>query len=142
MHDLKILIYPDYSSSNDDAHSLKNGYEIGTMLSNHHLKSCVEILPNEIVGHNAKLQRTLLSEFILSYYHYCGTCSMSTTTTEGVVNDKLQVRNDQNLHVYDASVFTNFISVPIASSCVAMGLVFSDALTKDIKNRKCNRFAC
>ena len=59
------------------------------MLSNHHLKSCIEILPNKIIGHNTKLQRILLSEFILSYYHCCGTCSMSTTTTEGVVNDKL-----------------------------------------------------
>ena len=89
MHDLKILIYPDYLWSNDDAYSLKNGYKIGIMLSNHHLKSCIEILPNKIIGHNTKLQRILLSEFILSYYHCCGTCSMSTTTTEGVVNDKL-----------------------------------------------------
>ena len=142
MHDLKTLIDPDYLSSNDDAHSLKNGHKIGTMLSNHHLKSCIEILPNKIIGHNAKLQRMLFSEFILSYYHDCGTYSMSTTTTEGVVNDKLQVHNVQNMHICDASTFPNYISAPIASSCVAMGLVFSDMLMKDIENRKCNRFAC
>ena len=51
---LKIIIDPDYLSSNDDACSLKNGHKIGTTLSNHHLKSCDlhHLLPHRMIWIN------------------------------------------------------------------------------------------
>jgi choline dehydrogenase len=138
LDDVEILVNPGYLTNQQDVNALYTGWKSSDVIVKRHLRSCKEILPG-IFGLLKWYRKDWMSlyarEFVLSYYHWIGTCAMGNSDdddAEFVVNEKLQVIKVKNLRVCDASVFPDCISAPTALTCAAVGFAASDFIGEGI----------
>lgn len=71
---------------------------------------------------------TYVKLFSQTYYHACGTCSMASHPSQGVVDPLLRVHGMKSLRVADASVIPSIPSGPIAAVCMAIGLAAGELI--------------
>ena len=94
------------------------------------------------------------AEFVVPYYHWCGSCIMGEETSTDnnkhnsnashrgdlnsnkfVVNEQLCVRGIARLRVCDASVIPTCISGPTALTCAALGHVASEICVRSLLDK-------
>ena len=136
LDDVEILVNPGYLTNQRDINALRSGWKASDDIVKRHFRSCIEILPG-ILGQWKWYREEWLSfyakEFVLSYYHWIGTCVMGDSEDddkEYVVNERLQVTEMKNIRVCDASVFPDCISAPTALTCAGIGFAASDFLVE------------
>ncbi len=81
-----------------------------------------------------------VQRFVLSYFHYIGTCRMkrndeteNDSNGDWVVNEQFQVRDIKSLRICDASVYPTLISCPTALTCAALGHTLANILLNNEK---------
>jgi choline dehydrogenase len=121
-----ICIDPNYNSNIEDQNNIMIGIQKASeILSNNRFYNnniTSEILPG--LFNNKMLLKSYIKLFTSGYYHYCGTCPMSTNNNNNNNNvfDDLKVKNINNLRISDASVIPYIPTCPISMTCMAIGL--------------------
>lgn len=108
----------------------------------------MEVLPGPLFNF-ANRSDTFLSFasfFATTYFHACGTCSMSDGTSDsnngngstvsgvkGVVGPDLKVHQVEGLRIADASVIPHIPNSPISVICMAIGDICGKLILNDRK---------
>ncbi|KAL7467196.1 hypothetical protein ACHAXS_007503 [Conticribra weissflogii] len=182
LSDCRVIVDPSYLSDARDIDALYSGWKASSDIKRLWYGSCIEILPGcifltlswlfsifrrlkylfyapGVVRPSTKETSTSIgwfpfyaAEFVMPYYHWCGTCAMGEESADNVLHDgpsegrnagrdaeaketfvvdeTLCVRGLNGLRVCDASVFPTCISAPTALTCAAVGYVASGILIK------------
>ena len=70
-------------------------------------------------------------ETALTTYHYCGTCRISKTAADGVVDTRLRVHGIKNLRVADATVFPKIPNVHTMAPAMMVAERCADFIRED-----------
>lgn len=185
LSDCRVIVDPSYLSDARDVDALYNGWKASSDIKRCWYGSCIEILPGHLFFMMSLLCSVLrwlndlffvsgamtprskkasnsrvwfnnyAAEFVMPYYHWCGTCSMGDESLNKVLHDEanyeittgnfeskgqyvvdeaLCVRGLHGLRVCDASVFPTCVSAPTALTCAAVGHVASGIIIESHYN--------
>lgn len=140
-----IIIDPQYGTSSEDIHLLwKSLTFIRQIISQSKSSSSfyfLELLPGPLFLYcfNLTIFTFFYRQFLGSYFHYCGTNFMTSSSTSssssssslnkkvhGVVNEELKVHSVESLRIADASIFPAIPSAPISAIVMSIGLAAGD----------------
>jgi choline dehydrogenase-like flavoprotein len=126
------VVDPKYGENPEDLATLRKALSTARSLLTEEASPglwYMELLPGPLFGYGRShwgFDR-FYRMFLMTYFHFCGTCSMDTVSAEdvqihGIVDNTLRVRGIENLRIADASVIPHIPSAPIAATAMALGL--------------------
>ena len=123
------VIDPRYLSEPEDMRSLIEGIRITREIGNAKAfaeRNDGEFFPGAAVASDAELRR-YIEDTVSTWFHPVGTCRMGTGD-DAVVDPLLQVRGTTGLHVADASIMPEIVSVNTNAASMMIGWRAADLI--------------
>lgn len=130
-YDLDIVL--NYLSHPEDSRCLQEAFEAS---SQSFKEPGIEVYPGPLVRTwqgllNTRRFQWFVSHQVVSYYHWMGTCRVSPTNEDGVVDAQLRVLGTRRLRVCDASVVFRLTCGPPTLTCSALGHALGRHLARE-----------
>lgn len=142
------LLDPQYGTSLEDIELLWKSLKFTRQIISQSSKSFyfLELLPGPLFLYcfNLLIFTFFYRQFLGSYFHYCGTNFMTSSTStsiksnsdsnsnfkkfDGVVNEELKVHSVKSLRIADASIFPAIPSAPISAIVMSIGLAVGELI--------------